>query len=112
MVGSGPRRTATGLMLGSWSPGSGDLPIPDVLDVGDAFEGAFAISVRHHGPFLEETDVDDAATVAEPFARLLAALRSVGSAPDAPSVWYPPGAQPASSTWRQWLLAGLVDDPK
>lgn len=88
-----------------------DLPIPDVLDVGDAFGGAFAISARHHGRFLEDIDLNDVGAVREPVQRLLAAMRMAGSRPDTPSAWYPPDADPASSTWRQWLLNGLVDDP-
>ena len=30
-----------------------DLPVPEVLEIGDAFGGSYAISVRHHGRFLE-----------------------------------------------------------
>jgi hypothetical protein len=26
-----------------------DLPVPEVLEIGDAFGGSYAISVRHHG---------------------------------------------------------------
>ena len=88
-----------------------DLPVPAVLDVGDAFGAAFAISERRHGRFLENVDADDAATAALPVERLLAALRATTSTTDAPSAWYPPGGDPSASTWRQWLLAGLVDDP-
>lgn len=88
-----------------------DLPVPEVIDVGDALGGAFAISVRHHGRFLEDIDVGDAAVVAGTLERLLAALRAVGSSPGAPSAWYPPGADSSVSTWRQWILDGLVDDP-
>ena len=89
-----------------------DLPIPEVLAVGDAFGGAFAISVRHHGQFLEDVGVDDAAG--------RRARRSSGccarSAPcrrrrTLPPTWYPPGEDPATSTWRRWLLDSLVDDP-
>lgn len=77
------------------------LPVPDVVAVGDAFDGVFAISVRHHGRFLEDIDVGDAITAATPVDRLLAALRAAGSSPDAPSAWYPPGADPRSSTWHR-----------
>jgi len=88
-----------------------NLPVPDVIEVGDAFDGAFAISVRHHGRFLEDIDVGDALAAASPVARLLGALRAAGSSADAPSAWYPMGADPRSSTWHRWLRDGLVDDP-
>lgn len=89
-----------------------DLPVPDVVEVGDAFDGAFAISVRHHGRFLEDIDIGDAVTTARTVDRLLAALRAAGSRPNASSAWYPTGADPRSFTWRRWLGDGLVDDPK
>ena len=70
-----------------------DLPVPEVLDVGDApFGGAYAISRRHHGRFLEDMGPE----VAPALARLLAALRAVPPA-DAPS-------------WRDDLLERLVID--
>jgi aminoglycoside phosphotransferase (APT) family kinase protein len=72
---------------------SEDLPVPDVLDIGDApFGGAYAISRRHHGRFLEDAGPE----VAPALARLLGALRAVPPA-DAPS-------------WRQDLLDRLVVD--
>lgn len=88
-----------------------DLPVPDVLEVGDGLGGAFAISIRRHGHFLEDIDVNDAGKAEATVGQLLAALRAAGSAPDAPSAWFPPRADTASSTWHQWLLSGLVDDP-
>jgi aminoglycoside phosphotransferase (APT) family kinase protein len=88
-----------------------DLPIPEVLDVGDAFGGAYAISVRHHGSFLEEVDPADADAAGPAVMRLLAGLRAVPAPPGSPAAWHPDGADPATSTWRAWLRAGLVDDP-
>jgi len=87
-----------------------DLPVPDVVEVGDAFGGAFAVSVRRHGRFLEDIDTGDAISAALPVDRLLRALRAVGSGLGAPSAWYPTDADPRSSTWHRWLRDGLVDD--
>jgi len=89
-----------------------ELPIPEVLAVGDALGGAFAISVRHEGQFLEDVSVDDAPASGSAVARLLAGLRAVPAPPGSPSSWYPPGEDPETSTWRQWLLDSLVDDPQ
>lgn len=72
---------------------SGDLPVPDVLAVGDApFGGAYAISRRHHGRFLEDMGPE----VAPALERLLAALRAV-----------PPAV---TTSWRDDLLERLVVD--
>ncbi len=52
---------------------SDDLPVPDVLDVGDAPNGlVYAISRRHHGRFLEAMGPE----VAPALRRLLDALRA------------------------------------
>jgi aminoglycoside phosphotransferase (APT) family kinase protein len=72
---------------------SPDLPVPDVLDIGDAFGASYAISRRAHGRFLEDMGPE----VAPALARLLGALRDVPPDPDAPA-------------WRGNLLGRLVDD--
>jgi aminoglycoside phosphotransferase (APT) family kinase protein len=87
-----------------------DLPVPEVRDVGTTPSGrAYAISVRHHGRFLEDTPVEQARAIAPTLNRLLVALYRVPSAPDAPVVWHHWG--PPAGSWREYLLAGLVDDP-
>jgi hypothetical protein len=70
-----------------------DLPVPEVRELGTAPSGrAYAISVRHHGRFLEDTPVEQAGAVAPALTRLLVALPRAGS-------------------WREFLLDGLADDP-
>ena len=87
-----------------------DLPVPEVREVGTTPSGrAYAISVRHHGRFLEDTPVEQAGAIAPALTRLLVALYCVPTGPDTPVVWYQ-GAAPAAS-WREFLLGGLVDDP-
>lgn len=88
------------------------LPVPEVLEIGDAFERTYAISVRHRGRFVEDISVEDAPVAGGALARTHAALRAVPAEADYPSSWYPPGADPTESTWRRWLLDGLVDDPR
>jgi aminoglycoside phosphotransferase (APT) family kinase protein len=92
-----------------------DLPVPEVREVGTTASGrAYAVSVRHHGRFLEDTPVEQAGAIAPALTRLLVALFRVPAGPDAPVVWHqgsePAGSAPAGS-WREFLLAGLVDDP-
>src|SRR5262245_30663141 len=42
-----------------------DLPVPEIREVGTTASGrAYAISVRHHGPFLEDTPLEQAAAIA------------------------------------------------
>jgi len=90
-----------------------DLPVPEVREVGTTPSGrAFAISVRHHGRFLEDSPAGQAGALAPTLTRLLVALYQVPAGPDTPDTpvtWHPAGT-PAGS-WREFLLAGLVDDP-
>jgi Ser/Thr protein kinase RdoA (MazF antagonist) len=80
---------------------SRDLPVPEVLAIGDAFDGSFAISRRHHGRFLEDIEPDEAGIAGPMVRRLLLALRQApfaGGERDGP--------------WRDWLRASLRDaDP-
>ena len=87
-----------------------DLPVPEVREVGTTPSGrAYAISVRHHGRFLEDTPAEQAGAIAPTLTRLLVALYRVPAAPDAPVLWHQAG--PPAGSWREFLLAGLADDP-
>jgi hygromycin-B 4-O-kinase len=87
-----------------------DLPVPEVREVGTAPSGrAYAISVRHHGRFLEDTPVEQAGAIAPTLTSLLAALYRVPAGPDAPVLWHQGAASAAS--WREFLTDGLADDP-
>ncbi len=87
-----------------------DLPVPAVREAGTAPSGrAYAISVRHHGRFLEDTPVEQAGAIAPTLTRLLVALYRVPAAPDTPVLWHQPAESAAS--WREFLTDGLADDP-
>ena len=88
-----------------------DLPVPEVLEIGDAFGGAYAISVRHHGRFLEDVRPDEAAVAGPAVVRTLDALRRVSAPPHASTAWHDPGSSPDRLTWRRWLTDGLIDHP-
>ena len=55
--------------------GGPDLPVPEVREVGTTPSGrAYAISVRHHGRFLENTPAEQAGAITPALTRLLIAL--------------------------------------
>jgi aminoglycoside phosphotransferase (APT) family kinase protein len=81
---------------------SADLPVPEVLAVGEAFGGAFAVSRRHHGRFLEDVAPDEVERARPMLARLLGALRDAPRRPGA-------DVEPDPS-WRRWLVATLEED--
>ena len=77
-----------------------ELPVPDVLEVGAAFDGSYALSVRSHGRFLEDVTPEEAGVAGPTIVRLLGALHAVS-----------PDATGAPDSWRRFLTDGLVDDP-
>lgn len=79
-----------------------DLPVPRVLEIGDAFGGAYALSERRDGVFLEHLDAAGWRRARPAVLRALDALRAA----DGPTVFGPP-----SIPWRQFLLDSLVDQP-
>jgi aminoglycoside phosphotransferase (APT) family kinase protein len=85
-----------------------DLPVPAVLDVGEAFGGAYAISVRAFGRPLESVEPERAAVAGPMLRRLLAALYNVPPRPDLPAVWHVEPTTP-DRFWRDWLGASLGD---
>lgn len=83
------------------------LPIPEVLDIGDALGRSYAVSVRHHGRFLESARPSDAGPVGDALVGLLRALLAVPAAPGAAVAWF----HETGDSWRESVLDALVDDP-
>jgi len=85
--------------------------VPEVVEIGDAYDGAYAISVRYYGTNLEDLRPDQSDATGPMLASLLAALFKVPKSPDLPVGWY---WRPRRSdlTWRGWLSEWLVDDPR
>ena len=86
-----------------------DLPVPPVLETGSALGGAYAVSERRFGVFLETLDADR-------WRRLLPALlRGLDTLRDAQALAAGEpagGAAPArAGGWREQLRAGLEDHP-
>jgi len=89
---------------------SPELPVPEVLEVGNAFDGAYAVSVRHYGTYLEDVRPDQSEVAGPMLASLLGALFRVPKNPDLPVRWH--GRPPRSRlSWRGWLCARMADDP-
>jgi aminoglycoside phosphotransferase (APT) family kinase protein len=89
---------------------SPDLPVPEVLEIGEALGVVFAVSERRYGGYLESVSPAQAETSGPMLCRLLEGLFLVPKSSDLPVDWYGPdaGSQPS---WRQWVMNALVDDP-
>ncbi|HVE93983.1 MAG TPA: aminoglycoside phosphotransferase family protein [Acidimicrobiales bacterium] len=77
-----------------------DLPVPAVLEIGEALGAFYCISERHFGVFLETLDHAGWQRVLPALCRALDALRAVD-----------PGEASDEWTWRGWLLGSLADQP-
>lgn len=86
------------------------LPVPEVVEVGDALGGAYAVSARHYGTNLEDVRPDQSDVAGPMLAALLGALYRVDKSPDLPVGW-PWRPSRDDLTWRGWLSGRLEEDP-
>jgi hygromycin-B 4-O-kinase len=88
-----------------------DLPVPAVLEIGEALGGAYAVSERSFGRFLEALDVSGWRSLLRAVWRALDALR------EQPTRWpdwleaIPDAADGPGGLWGALLRMGLIDDP-
>src|SRR5579872_6467604 len=88
---------------------SAHLPIPNVLEVGEAPVGFFAISARAHGAFLDELSEANMRAVLPSLLRALDAVEDIDvSGTSGYGLWTPAGRAP-HPTWSDALLDVAVD---
>jgi hygromycin-B 4-O-kinase len=81
-----------------------DLPIPEVLGVGDAFGGGYALSTRVYGQALDTLDEAGYRQALPSVFRMLNAMRTADvSWTTGYGMWEPQGSAPYGS-WREMLL--------
>ena len=66
------------------------LPVPEVLEIGDAFEGVYAVSVRHHGEGLASLSVDRLRSVIGELFLSLGAIRDIDAPGTGFGMWQAP----------------------
>jgi len=87
------------------------IPVPEVLEVGDALGGAYVISTRHYGMNLEKVRPDQSDVAGPMLGSLLGALFRVPKNTGLPVGW--PWIPPRNDlSWREWLCERIVDDPR
>lgn len=94
-------------VAGCWQQAG--LPVPEVLEVGAAFDGVFAVSRRAEGTPLEDLNRVEVQQALPSLLDGLAGMRAVELAGTGFGRWQADGTAPYDS-WREWLsaVAGLV----
>lgn len=92
-------------VAGSWRQSL--LPVPEVLDLGEAFDGVYAVSECVAGSPLEDLDTDGWLHVLPSLLEVLDAMRGVELPGMGFGRWQADGTAPYSS-WRDWLCAIAV----
>lgn len=89
--------------------GSPDLPVPEVLEIGEADQGCYAISEKRFGTFLEGLGEAGWRAILPALLRGTNALRQ--TAPPGSGVDWAAQENTAPVGWREWLLQSLEDRP-
>lgn len=95
----------------AWRYASAALPIPEILEIGEAFGGYFAIAPRAYGAPLEEVDTQTWRRVTPALAAALEAMRMADiTATTGFGDWNAAG-QASATSWSDHLLAVAEDAP-
>lgn len=88
-----------------------DLPVPEIVELGEALGGAYAISVRAYGEALDALDGATFRQTLPSILRMLDAMRVIDvSDTTGYGMWSPDGSAPFP-TWRDFLLDVRADRP-
>lgn len=91
---------------------SGDLPVPAMIEIGEAFGGYYAISERAYGEYIDEIDGAGMRTTLPSLFTVLDAMRQVDlSGTTGYGLWDAEGVG-AFPTWREALLGVGLDRPE
>jgi hygromycin-B 4-O-kinase len=91
---------------------SAALPIPQIIEIGAAGDGYFAVSARAFGQALDSLDSDGIRAALPALLAVLDALREIDvTGTSGYGIWAPDQAGPAP-TWAQALLAISQDNPR
>ena len=84
------------------------LPVPDVLEVGEAFDCHYVVSELHHGIKLADLHPSRVPEAIEALFDVLASMRRVVLPGHGFGIWHAPDGNAPSSTWSDYLC-GVAD---
>lgn len=85
-----------------------DLPVPDILEVGEAFDRHYIVSQLHHGTKLADLHASRVPAVIESLFGVLAAMRRVVLCGAGFGIWHAPDGNAPAATWSDYIC-GLAD---
>jgi hygromycin-B 4-O-kinase len=86
------------------------VPIPEVLELGDAFDGAFIVSQRHHGAKLAEISAERVPAAITSLFGVLVAMRQITLPGEGFGIWLTPNYDAPSRTWADYLTGSANRD--
>ena len=81
------------------------LPVPEVFELGEAFDSHYIVSQRHSGTKLADLDPLRVPAAIEGLFEVLAAIRHVSLSGEGYGIWLAPGCNAPSATWADYLCA-------
>lgn len=81
------------------------LPVPEVLETGDAFGCHYIVTRRHHGTKLADLETARVPAAIERLVEVLAAIRRVELPGDGYGIWLAPEADAPAASWPEYLCS-------
>jgi hygromycin-B 4-O-kinase len=89
------------------------VPVPEVFDLGEAFDGVYIVSQRHEGEKLADLDSSRVPRVIENLFGVLVAMREIQLPGQGFGVWTTPGCDATAGTWAEYLRSvGDTDETR
>lgn len=87
------------------------VPVPEVLEIGQAYDGFYAIATRAHGSPLDEVGADQWNALVPSVVDALEAMRTADIPPDGGIGSWGPDGKAGGTRWSERLLSVAVDTP-
>ena len=81
------------------------VPVPEVLEAGDAFDCHYIVSERHHGTKLADLHPSRVAATMEHLFEVLVAMRRIDLPGTGYGIWEAPAADAPASSWADYLCS-------
>lgn len=87
------------------------LHVPNIVEIGEALKGYFAISERNHGTFLDDLDGEQMRRTLPSLLSALDEVREIDLSDTKGYGWWEAKGNASCTTWQEPLLGGLDDKP-